>query len=129
MTVQDILPITSITLMIVGVLIILGGIIWLAYTITSEETQSNIPSTEDIIGEMNQMFTYFTDQIRHKNKNIIKEEPVSQEMYILQSKYYSDVIKYKDGNSANYSLPNIEWASRSEAYRELYNSKNRYFRK
>jgi len=38
----------------------------------------------------------------------------------------SDVVKYKDGNSSNFALDNIEWASRSDLYRELYNSKNRY---
>ena len=38
----------------------------------------------------------------------------------------SDIIKYKDGNSSNYALPNIDWSSRSEVYRELYNPKNRY---
>ena len=95
MILQDILPITSMTLIIVGVLIILGGVIWLANTITNEEVHSNIPSTEDIIGEMNHMFTYFTDQIHQKDNNIVKEESTTQEMYILQSKYYSDVIKYK----------------------------------
>ncbi len=46
--------------------------------------------------------------------------------FIGQPSTSSDVIKYKDGNSTNYSLSNIEWASRSEAYKELYNSKNRY---
>ena len=95
MTVQDILPITSMSLIIVGVVIILGGIIGLAYVITGEESQSNIHITEDIIGEMNQMFTYFTDQIHEKNNNTIEQETMSQEMYTLQSKYYSDVIKYK----------------------------------
>lgn len=38
----------------------------------------------------------------------------------------SDVVKYKDGNSSNFALSNIEWASRSDLYRELYNPKNRY---
>lgn len=74
----------------------------------------------------------------NRNKNsvrVVKEDgkftniPIAKLValaFIGQPKTPSDVIKYKDGNSANYSLPNIEWASRSEAYRELYNSKNRY---
>lgn len=37
-----------------------------------------------------------------------------------------DAIKYKDGNSTNFALSNIEWATRSEAYREMYNPDNRY---
>ena len=38
----------------------------------------------------------------------------------------TDVVKYKDGNSSNFALSNIEWSSRSELYKELYNPKNRY---
>lgn len=46
--------------------------------------------------------------------------------FLGEPKTPSDVVKYKDGNSSNYALSNIEWASRSELYKELYNSKNRY---
>ena len=75
---------------------------------------------------------------RNKNKNSIRIKkndgkytnlPIAKLValaFIGEPNMPSDIIKYKDGNSGNYALPNIEWASRSEAYKELYNPKNRY---
>lgn len=75
---------------------------------------------------------------RNKNKNSIRIKkndgkytnlPIAKLValaFIGEPNTPSDIIKYKDGNSSNYALPNIDWSSRSEAYRELYNPKNRY---
>jgi len=75
---------------------------------------------------------------RNKNKNSIRIKkndgkytnlPIAKLValaFLGEPNTPSDIIKYKDGNSGNFALSNIEWASRSEAYRELYNPKNRY---
>jgi len=101
MVLQDILPITSISFIITGFLIVLIGILWLAHTITNHTPHHNASNTDDIIGEMNEMFTYFTDQIhkREKNSKVVENtkivENTNQDIHVLQSKYYNDVIKYK----------------------------------
>ena len=69
MTLQDILPITSISLIITGFVIILIGVFWLAHAATNHLPNHNLSNTDDIIGEMNEMFTYFTDQIHKREKN------------------------------------------------------------
>ena len=75
---------------------------------------------------------------RNKNKNSIRIRkndgrytniPIAKLValaFIGEPRTPSDIIKYKDGNSSNFALSNIEWASRSEAYKELYDPKNRY---
>lgn len=94
MAFQDILPITSIVLIIIGFLIVLFGIIWLAYTISNGQTFQSFSNTDDIIGEMNNMFTYFADQIQQSDKHSVEEKSVTPEINIFQSEYYDQVIKY-----------------------------------
>lgn len=94
MAFQDILPITSIVLMIIGFLIVLFGVIWLAYTISNGQTFQSFPNTDDIIGEMNNMFTYFTDQIQQSDKDGVEEKGITPEINMFQSEYYDHVIKY-----------------------------------
>lgn len=95
MALQDILPITSISLIITGFIIVIIGVFLLAHTITNHISYDNPSNTDDIIGEMNEMFTYFTDQIHKSEKNTKKVENINQDVHILQSQYYNDVIKYK----------------------------------
>lgn len=40
-------------------------------------------------------------------------------------KYDSDIVCYKDGNNFNFSLTNIYWSSRSEAYTNFYKLQTR----
>ena len=88
MLLEDILPIASISLMVTGVIIILIGILCLAYTISNHASYHSSSNADDIIGEMNEMFTYFTNQIH-------KKEEKNKDIHLLQSKYFNDVIKYK----------------------------------
>lgn len=95
MELQDILPITSISLIVVGFIVILIGFIWMANTISNEESSTNFSSTEDIIGEMNQMFTYFTDKIDKRNKKEESVEFINIPKYNLENDYYIKVVEYR----------------------------------
>lgn len=88
MLIQDILPITSILLIILGASIILIAFIWLAHTISNEQKADHLLNAEDIIGEMNQMFTYFTNKIgKEPDTPILIDQS-------LEHEYYSKVIEY-----------------------------------
>jgi len=92
---QDILPITSISLIVLGFIIVLIGFIWMANVMSNEESATNFSNTEDIIGEMNQMFTYFTDKIDHRNKkDNLKEEKQNNE-FSLGNEHYAKVLEAK----------------------------------
>ncbi len=95
MELQDILPITSISLIVVGFVIILIGFIWMANTISKEETTTHFSNTEDIIGEMNQMFTYFTDKIDTKHKKEEIKEIKDANKFSFENEYYGKVIAYR----------------------------------
>ncbi len=91
MTLQDILPITSISLIVLGFIIILTGLVWMANNISKEDSTTIFSNTEDIIGEMNQMFTYFTDKI-----NTNKETVTTQSnKHSLTNKHYINVLELK----------------------------------
>lgn len=92
MLLQDILPITSISLIVLGFAIILIGTILLAKHISSNTLIYDSPSTEDIIGEMNQMFTYFTDKINSKDDFTNKKRDVG---YNLTNEHYLEVLELK----------------------------------
>lgn len=95
MELQDILPITSISLMAFGFIIILIGFIWMANTISNEESTAHFSNTEDIIGEMNQMFTYFTNKIDNKHKRDTLKEDTSVNDYRLENAHYTKVLESK----------------------------------
>lgn len=104
MELQDILPITSISLIIVGFIIMLIGIIWMASTISQEETTTSFSNTEDIIGEMNQMFTYFTNKIDIKTKQAHVEEASDPNKNSFENKHYAKVIAYKKQGKTPYQI-------------------------
>lgn len=95
MELQDILPITSISLIVIGFIVILIGFIWMANTISSEESSASFSNTEDIIGEMNEMFAYFTDKIDARNKIDTSKEIASTGVYNLENEHYIKVIEYR----------------------------------
>lgn len=95
MALQDILPITSISLMVIGFIIILIGIIWMANTISNEESRAHFTNTEDIIGEMNQMFSYFTDKIDASSEKSTPREIENGTKYNLENEHYIKVINYR----------------------------------
>ena len=95
MELQDILPITSISLMAFGFIIILIGFIWMANTISNEESTAHFSNTEDIIGEMNQMFTYFTNKIDNKHKRDTLKEDTCVNDYRLENAHYTKVLESK----------------------------------
>lgn len=90
MALQDILPITSITLTVAGFLIILVGLIWMAHTITNKERDTHFSNAEDIIGEINQMFTYFTEKIDHKPAK--QKDAHNKEEPDLRNEKYKQVL-------------------------------------
>ncbi len=92
MALEDILPITSMGLIIIGVLIILFATIWLAHLMADTDHHT----TDDIIDEMNQMFAYFTSQIHEDNQDIKGQNPQFDQIAKGQNEYYNDVIKYKE---------------------------------
>lgn len=92
MTIEEIIPLTGMVLIIVGFLIILVGLIWMAHNISKEETNTSFSNTEDIIGEMNQMFTYFTDKIDRSSKYKPHE---TKEVDRQQDKKYKEVVELK----------------------------------
>ncbi len=49
------------------------------------------------------------------------------ETFLAEEKQYpTDIIAFKDGNITNYSLDNLYWTSRREAYAKYYEGKNSY---
>ena len=96
MAMQDILPITSISLIVVGFIIILIGLIWMAKAMSKAESTTGFSNAEEIIGEMNQMFTYFTDQIDSRDKNPNPRMEITDTRYILEDKRYRDVLELKN---------------------------------
>lgn len=95
MALEDVLPITGIVFIILGFLLILAGVICLANISSKSKATTDFPETEDIIGEINQMFTYFTDQIQQKNQSSLLVESPKVDTNPIQNQYYNDVIKYK----------------------------------
>ncbi len=95
MELQDILPITSISLIVVGFIIALIGVIWMAHTISNEEDSTKFLTSEDIIGEMNEMFTYFTDKIdrRQKKDNLVDMTNTPKDS--LENDHYIKVVEYR----------------------------------
>lgn len=89
MALEDILPIASILLLVIGFIIMLIGFICLANIISKEESTTRFSNTEDIIGEMNQMLTYFTDKIQ------VKHEKEALPAISSQNEYYLKVVEYK----------------------------------
>ena len=98
MSLQDILAITSISLIVLGFIIILIGVIWIANCISNSSSIHDNPTTEDIIGEMNQMFTYFTDKIDSNKDNIDYNKKNTQ--HILTSEHYMKVLEMKKQGKA-----------------------------
>ena len=95
MELQDILPLTSISFIVIGFIIILIGFVWMSNTISNEETSVSFSNTEDIIGEMNEMFAYFTDKIDSKNKKDTSKEIDSLGVHSLENEHYLKVIEYR----------------------------------
>ncbi|NLI89191.1 MAG: DUF2802 domain-containing protein [Epulopiscium sp.] len=92
MTIEEIIPLAGMALIIVGFLIMLVGLVWMAHNISKEETNTSFSNTEDIIGEMNQMFSYFTDKIDRSSK----DQPYEiREVDSQQDKKYKEVIELK----------------------------------
>lgn len=89
MELQEILPIVSILLLVIGVLVILGGFIYLAKVMSKEQVTARFSNTEEIIGEMNQMLTYFTDKIE------VKQEKEASLPISNDNEHYLKVVEYK----------------------------------